>query len=161
MPMHNWSLLPCYWSFLPVPPKLSVCMYHYYMYYWYCRNDQQVISLCNIGVGLLKWVNPEPNVVGFLWVLRFPQTGRKIYLKKVSTFMNIWLALHAFIVDLQARDSKQYILPVLIICTFSFLFSCLNQSAVKNDCIQHKYNDVDINWYLVFFKKYNGLHRLS
>ena len=22
--------------------------------------------LCNIGVGLLKWVDPEPNVLGFL-----------------------------------------------------------------------------------------------
>ena len=90
---------------------------------------------------------PEPNVVGFLWVLWFPHTGRKICLKNVSTFMTICLALHAFIVDLQTRDSKQHILPELIICTFSFLFSCLNQSADKNDCthIQHKYNDVDIN----------------
>jgi hypothetical protein len=111
---------------------------------------KNLISLCNIVVVLSKLVNPEPNVVCFLWVLRFLHTGRKICLKKVSTFMTIWLAQHAFIVDLQTRDSKQYILPELVICTFSFLFSCLNQSAGKNHCIQHKYN-VDINWYLVFF----------
>jgi hypothetical protein len=43
MPMHNWSLLAK--SFLPVPPKLPVCMYNYYMYYWYCGNDQQVMGI--------------------------------------------------------------------------------------------------------------------
>ena len=98
---------------------------------------------------IIEMSQPEPNVVGFLWVLRFPHMGRKICLNNVSTFMTICLALHAFIVDLQTRDSKQHILPELIICTCSFLFSCLNQSAGKNHCIdihiQHKYNDMDIN----------------
>jgi hypothetical protein len=25
-------------------------MYHYYMYYWYCANDQQVMGNCQIVV---------------------------------------------------------------------------------------------------------------